>query len=104
MFSVQIGRLSADEGLERPLQDRGPIKIPFIFRHHIYPFAIIIYGTRGGSSDLFALVEARSKVWPISGWIEWLPPENISQSPPSESEWESGKLARNCGSGMRKSP
>ena len=65
MLSIQVGCLSTDEGLERPLQDCRPIKVPFVVRHLVYPLAVFVYGACDGTCDPFALDEPRSKIWPI---------------------------------------
>jgi len=102
MLSIHVRRLPTDEGFECPLQDRRPIKIPFVVCHIVYPFAIFVYGARGSTSDPLALGEPRSKVWPMSDLVKGLPPERDRQ--PTSSKQPNGCITRNCGSGTRKSP
>jgi hypothetical protein len=75
MFSVKVRCLSTHEGFESPLQDRGPIQVPFVVRHPVHPLAIFIYGPRGGTRNPFALDEPMSKIWPMSDGVERLPPK-----------------------------
>jgi len=101
VFSIQVGCFPADEGLERPLQHRRPIKVTLVVRQLICPLAIFVYGAGGGARDPLALDEPRSKIWPVSNRVEWLPPEGGRQFTGREA---GGQLTRSCGSGMRKSP
>jgi hypothetical protein len=75
MFPVKVRSLPTHEGLERPLQDPGPIEIPFVIRHPVHPFTIIIYGPSGGTRNPFALDKPMSKIWPMSDGVERLPPK-----------------------------
>jgi len=102
MFSIQVRCLSTDEGFERPLQDYGPIEVPFIVRNLVYPLAVFVYGTRDGTRDPLTLDEPRSKIWPMSNCIEGLPPGSSYQ--PTGSEQENGQFTRSYGSGTRKTP
>ena len=102
VFSIHIRRLSTNEGFERSLQDCRPIKVPFIVCHTVCPLPIFVHGTRGGTSDPLALDEPRSEIWPMSDWVEGLPPKSDCQ--PIGSERDDGQPTRNCGSGTRKSP
>ena len=80
VFSIQVRGLSTDEGFERPLQDRRPIKIPFVVRHLVRPLAIFVYGARGSSSNPLAINEPMSKIWPMSDWVKGLPPGKKNSS------------------------
>jgi hypothetical protein len=74
VFSVKVRCLPADEGFERPLQDRRPIKIPFVVRHSVHPLPVFVYRTRRGTRYPFALDEPGSKIWPMPDWVKRLPP------------------------------
>lgn len=100
MFSVKVRCLSTDEGFEGPLQDCGPIEVPFVVHHPVHPLAVFIYGTRCGTRNPFALDKPRSKIWPMSDGIKGLPPKAAVSLLETTG---GGKLTRNYGSGKRKS-